>query len=593
MITEAKIILNKYFGYENFRKGQEETVLSILQNKDTLCIMPTGGGKSICYQVPALCFEGITIVISPLVSLMKDQVDTLRQAGINAAFINSTLTYPQIIKAMQNTAEGKYKIIYVAPERLDSEEFLSVIRRVDISLIAIDEAHCISSWGHDFRPSYLNIQNFISILNQKPVVLALTATATKFVKNDICNLLNIDNIHSTGFERENLSFSVLRGEGSDFVVNYVKNNIDEAGIVYAATRKDVEEICSILKREGIKTSKYHAGLSNEERKKSQEAFLYDEVNVIVATVAFGMGIDKSNVRYVIHYQMPKNIESYYQEAGRAGRDGLPSKCILLFNPKDIVLQRFLIENSLEDDIRRKKEFEKLQMMADFANAHTCLLKYIVNYFGEDSENCGKCSNCENTNERIDVTEDAQKIISCVARMKQRYGKGTVVSVLVGSKNSRILNMGLNKLSTYGLFKNKDYVDYVINFLISEQVLKIEIENSYPILKLEEKSSEVLKNEYPILIKSFKESTKEVSKTITKNTKDLNENQKPLFEKLKFLRKEIAKEEKVPPFIVFSDASLIHMCNVMPKNLEEFKEIHGVGKVKIQAFGERFLKVINE
>ncbi|MFL6556258.1 MAG: DNA helicase RecQ, partial [Bacillus sp. (in: firmicutes)] len=455
MFEKALPLLESHFGYSSFRIGQEQAIRSVLSGQNTITVMPTGGGKSICYQIPALVLPGTTIVISPLISLMKDQVDALIQVGIPATFINSSLSYGEANKRMQEAIQGKYKLLYLAPERLESQDFLEDLYSMEIPLVAVDEAHCISQWGHDFRPSYRHIQELIHRLPQSPMVLALTATATPKVREDICDLLGIDedNTIITGFERENLSFTVIKGQDRDkFIRDYLKRNDKEAGIIYAATRKNVDQLYEKLLKANIKAARYHAGMGDVERNREQERFLADDATVMVATSAFGMGIDKSNIRYVIHYQQPKNMESYYQEAGRAGRDGLKSECILLHSSQDVQIQRFLIDQS-SDRSRMTQELEKLQQMVDYCHTDNCLQEFILRYFGEtETTTCGRCGNCLDTRTSIDVTKEAQMVMSCVIRMGQRFGKTITAQVLTGSKNKKVTEMGFERLPTYGIMK---------------------------------------------------------------------------------------------------------------------------------------------
>lgn len=583
MLNKARQILQKFYGYEDFRPGQKKVVESLLNRNDTVVIMPTGAGKSICFQIPALLFEGVTLVISPLISLMKDQVDSLRQLGIAAVYINSSVSKAQLYKDLQDISAGFYKIIYIAPERLTSEYLPDSFKNLNISMVAVDEAHCLSQWGHDFRPSYRNILNFTNSLRIKPIISAFTATATPEVKTDIINLLGLKqpNVFVTGFDRPNLYFSVLRGEVKDkFVIDYVKKHQDEAGIIYVGTRKDVDALQVLLEIKGIKAGRYHAGMTDEERNQMQEDFLYDNLSVMVATNAFGMGIDKPNVRYVIHYNMPKNMEAYYQEAGRAGRDGLSGNCILLYSPQDTQLQKFLISKSTESEIRQQLEYKRLQSMVDYCHTPQCLRAFILHYFGEFDveEHCDNCSNCKLEGELIDITIDAQKVLSCVYRMHERFGVKMIAEVLKGSKSAKVKQFNFERLSTYGLMKErklKDISDLILR-LSAMQYLDI-TESQYPVVTLNELSWQVLRGQKKVWQKMV----------IVKKAKAKGE----LFEALRSLRKELATKEKLPPYMIFSDATLTQMATDKPTDLELMKNIRGVGEFKLQKYGEEFLTVI--
>lgn len=583
MLNKARQVLQKFYGYEDFRPGQKKVVESLLNRNDTVAIMPTGAGKSICFQIPALLFEGVTLVISPLISLMKDQVDSLRQLGIAAVYINSSVSKAQLYKDLQNISAGFYKIIYIAPERLTSEYLPDSFKNLNISMVAVDEAHCLSQWGHDFRPSYRNILNFTNSLRIKPIISAFTATATPEVKTDIINLLGLKqpNVFVTGFDRPNLYFSVLRGEVKDkFVIDYVKKHQDEAGIIYVGTRKDVDALQVLLEIKGIKAGRYHAGMTDEERNQMQEDFLYDNLSVMVATNAFGMGIDKPNVRYVIHYNMPKNMEAYYQEAGRAGRDGLSGNCILLYSPQDTQLQKFLISKSTESEIRQQLEYKRLQSMVDYCHTPQCLRAFILHYFGEFDveEHCDNCSNCKIEGELIDITIDAQKVLSCVYRMHERFGVKMIAEVLKGSKSAKVKQFNFERLSTYGLMKErklKDISDLILR-LSAMQYLDI-TESQYPVVTLNELSWQVLRGQKKVWQKMV----------IVKKAKAKGE----LFEALRSLRKELATKEKLPPYMIFSDATLTQMATDKPTDLELMKNIRGVGEFKLQKYGEEFLTVI--
>ncbi|MDR6124999.1 ATP-dependent DNA helicase RecQ [Bacillus sp. SLBN-46] len=582
MFEKALPLLETHFGYSSFRTGQEQAIQSVLNGQNTICVMPTGGGKSICYQIPALVLPGTTLVISPLISLMKDQVDALIQVGISATFINSSLTFSEASERILEAKQGKYKLLYIAPERLESQDFIEDLREMDIPLVAVDEAHCISQWGHDFRPSYRHIQQMLNTLPQSPNVLALTATATPRVREDICRLLSIDerNTIMTGFERENLSFAVIKGQDRQkYLFDYLRKNDKEAGIIYAATRKNVDQLYERLTKENINVARYHAGMGDVERNHEQERFLEDKATVMVATSAFGMGIDKSNIRYVVHYQMPKNMESYYQEAGRAGRDGLESECILLYSPQDVQVQRFLIDQS-SDRTRMTQELDKLQQMVDYCHTEECLQEFILKYFGEtETESCGRCGNCLDTRTSIDVTREAQMVMSCVIRMGQRFGKTITAQVLTGSKNQKVAEMGFNRLPTYGIMKEKSAKDVsdFIEFLISQELIAIE-QGQFPTLFVSPKGKDVLLGKQQV----YRRETVQV-KQVSKND--------PLFEVLREVRKQIAESEKVPPFVIFSDATLKDMCVKLPITNEEFLQVSGVGELKLQKYGLRFIEAI--
>lgn len=586
MLQQAVQLLQKVYGYSNFRTGQEDIIWDILHKRDTVGIMPTGGGKSICYQIPALMLPGTTIVISPLISLMKDQVDALHSLGVSATYINSSLSQAETEERLRLASNGEYKLLYVAPERLDSPRFQSLTYRVEVPLIAIDEAHCLSQWGHDFRPSYLSIVPFLRQIPDRPVVAAFTATATEEVTRDIVKLLGMDRpeIHVTGFNRENLSLSVLRGVNkTEYVLNHIHHHADQAGIIYASTRKEVDELCRLLERKGVAAGKYHAGMSDEERKQSQEAFLYDEVKVMVATNAFGMGIDKSNVRYVIHYNMPKNMEAYYQEAGRAGRDGEPGECVLLFSAQDIQTQKFLIEQSVSDAERKSNDYKKLQTMIDYCYTQQCLRSYILDYFGEEaaSPSCDNCSSCKNEGELVDITVEASKIFSCVWRMKERFGATLVAQVLKGSRNKRVTQFGLDRLPTYGIMNSmtEKEISDLIHKLIAERYLAMS-EGQYPVVRLLPKAAEVLKGNEKVLHKVPK---------APKAAADAG----PLFQRLREIRKQLADQEGVPPYIIFSDSTLQDMARRLPRTMEEMLQIKGVGDAKLQKYGALFLKELQQ
>lgn len=583
-------ILSKYYGYTSFRRGQENIISSIINGNDVLAIMPTGGGKSICYQVPALLLEGMTIVISPLISLMKDQVDALKVMGIEADFINSSLSNSEYNEVLQNINENKYKIIYVAPERLDSVDFIEMMKYKNISQIAIDEAHCVSQWGHDFRMSYKRIPYFIKSLNKRPIITAFTATASLEVREDIVNVLNLNqpDVYVTGFDRENLSINIVKsGSKNKYLLNYVENHKNESGIIYASTRKEVENIYEGLLKRNYSVARYHAGLSQEERKISQEHFIKDDIKIMVATNAFGMGIDKPNIRWVIHYNMPQSIENYYQEIGRAGRDGEESECVLLFTPGDVHTQKYLVEVGIENPSRKIVQYKKLQQMVDLVYSNSCYRKSILSYFGESSElDCNNCSNCLNDGEIVDKTLDAKKVISCIARMKRGYGATMIIDVLRGSKNKKVLELGFNTLTTYSIMKNysSEELKNFINTLVSHGFLDI-VENlgyrgSYPTIVLNNQSMKVIKDEIKV---EFKES---------KVTKAINiENE--LYERLVEKRSEIARQEGVAPYMVFGDATLKNISGTYATTKDEMLNISGIGEIKYNKYGELFEEVVKE
>lgn len=587
MSVEEKI-LQTYFGYETFRPGQKQVIDYVLNKKNTLAVMPTGGGKSLCYQIPGLALDGTAIIISPLISLMKDQVDALQALDIPATFINSSLTAAEQQERLEKMARGFYKFVYVAPERFESSFFMNRVSQIQISLVAFDEAHCISQWGHDFRPSYRSIVPNLSQLPNIPLFMALTATATGEVISDIQRLLNIEPeyIVNTGFKRDNLSFHIVKGrDRATYVRSFLEKRPDESGIIYTATRRQADSLYDQLTRRGIKAEKYHAGLTEEERKQAQAAFIHDEKNIMIATNAFGMGIDKSNVRYVIHYAMPMNIESYYQEAGRAGRDGEASDCILLFSPQDVQLQKFLIEQSLMDEAAQQHEYRKLQAMINYCHTHGCLTTFILDYFNNTTTNetCGHCSNCVERQEKTDITEEAQMILSCVKRMGERFGVGMTAKVLRGSKDKKIRELNLHQLSTYGLlsaYTERELTEW-IHFLIAEQLLSTE-EGKYPTLRLNHQSVDVLKGKKQVWMFTPKVPTQAD-----------DDYYKDLFEDLRKLRKQEADDRDVPPYVLFSDATLKELSRYLPETKEDMLEIKGIGERKYEQFGELFLNVIKD
>ena len=596
-------ILKTYFGYSSFREGQEELINTILSGRDALAIMPTGAGKSLCYQVPALLLPGITLVISPLISLMQDQVKSLNEAGIHAAYINSSLTEGQINKALSFAAKGVYKIMYVAPERLETASFLAFALHTPISMVTVDEAHCISQWGQDFRPSYLKIINFVEQLPGNPVLSAFTATATEVVKNDIARILKLKNpnIIITGFDRKNLYYQVehLTGKQKDtFILNYIENHPNESGIIYCATRKNVDTLYEKLLKQGISVTRYHAGMNTDVRKKSQDDFIYDRVQIVIATNAFGMGIDKSNVRFVIHYNMPQSMENYYQEAGRAGRDGEPASCILLFSTQDVMISKMLLGskdfegmNFAEMEQVRYQDAKRLQLMEGYCMTTSCLRNYILEYFGESTEHpCDNCGNCHQEFTEMDMTQDAKWVIGCISEMHGRYGQALVIGTLLGSKKARLREIGATSYNCYGMLKNRTESD--LRLLISQMVQMgyiVQTEGEYSVLKVGN-IEELQRKNAQIMVKKFKEKEK-ISAAKNRKNSYTNTYLPALFETLRQLRLQIAKEESVPPYIVFADKTLIDMCEKLPQNEEEMLDVSGVGQNKLKKYGQRFLQEI--
>ena len=594
-------LLQTYFGYTSFRPAQEAPVESLLKNEDVVAIMPTGAGKSICFQIPALCKSGLTVVFSPLISLMKDQVDGLVDQNIPAALINSTLTQTEFNKTMYDVRSGNIKLLYIAPERLGSNFFCNVLRSMPISQVIVDEAHCISQWGHDFRPSYRLIGDWLASLPKRPVVGAFTATATKAVENDIKTLLGLDyaNVYVTGFDRPNLSFSVVRTpKRMDYVVDYVRRHSHENGIIYCSTRKDVERVYDNLTRAGIQTGYYHAGLSDEMRKDMQNKYAFDQLQVMVATNAFGMGIDKSNVRYVLHYQMPRNMESYYQEAGRAGRDGAPAECILLYSGQDVCVHKYLIEQGHLEPQREQVELRKLQSMIDYCFCSTCLRKYMLAYFGEIVPwlECSNCSSCNTKGERVNVTKEAKAIFRAIIATEERYGASMISSIVRGERTDRITRAGLDALSVFGYLS--DVGDKEIKGLIQQFVASGYLRSSmgkYPILSVTAGAEEVLAGH-----KEVEEIRQEVivPSRKTKKSASISRSEVPrsgsggLFEHLRQHRKQLASQLSVPPYIIFPDTVLIDLANIRPKTLGEFGNIKGVGEAKLKKYGLSFLEAIS-
>ena len=595
-------LLQTYFGYTSFRPAQEAPVESLLKNEDVVAIMPTGAGKSICFQIPALCKSGLTVVFSPLISLMKDQVDGLVDQNIPAALINSTLTQTEFNKTMYDVRSGTIKLLYIAPERLGSNFFCNVLRSMPISQVIVDEAHCISQWGHDFRPSYRLIGDWLASLPKRPVVGAFTATATKAVENDIKKLLGLDhaNVYVTGFDRPNLSFSVVRTpKRMDYVVDYVRRHSHENGIIYCSTRKDVERVYDNLTRAGIQTGYYHAGLSDEMRKDMQNKYAFDQLQVMVATNAFGMGIDKSNVRYVLHYQMPRNMESYYQEAGRAGRDGAPAECILLYSGQDVRVHKYLIEQGRLEPQREQVELRKLQSMIDYCFCSTCLRKYMLAYFGEIVPwlECSNCSSCNTKGERVNVTKEAKAIFRAIIATEERYGASMISSIVRGERTDRITRVGLDALSVFGHLS--DVGDKEIKGLIQQFVASGYLRSSmgkYPVLSVTAGAEEVLAGH-----KEVEEIRQEVivPSRKTKKSASISRSEVPrsgsggLFEHLRQHRKQLASQLSVPPYIIFPDTVLIDLANIRPKTLGEFGNIKGVGEAKLKKYGLSFLEAISQ
>ncbi|MDU4398706.1 MAG: DNA helicase RecQ [Veillonella sp.] len=595
-------LLQTYFGYTSFRPAQEAPVESLLKNEDVVAIMPTGAGKSICFQIPALCKSGLTVVFSPLISLMKDQVDGLLDQNIPAALINSTLTQTEFNKTMYDVRSGNIKLLYIAPERLGSNFFCNVLRSMPISQVIVDEAHCISQWGHDFRPSYRLIGDWLASLPKRPVVGAFTATATKAVENDIKTLLGLDhaNVYVTGFDRPNLSFSVVRTpKRMDYVVDYVRRHSHENGIIYCSTRKDVERVYDNLTRAGIQTGYYHAGLSDEMRKDMQNKYAFDQLQVMVATNAFGMGIDKSNVRYVLHYQMPRNMESYYQEAGRAGRDGAPAECILLYSGQDVRVHKYLIEQGHLEPQREQVELRKLQSMIDYCFCSTCLRKYMLAYFGEIVPwlECSNCSSCNTKGERVNVTKEAKAIFRAIIATEERYGASMISSIVRGERTDRITRAGLDALSVFGYLS--DVGDKEIKGLIQQFVASGYLRSSmgkYPVLSVTAGAEEVLAGH-----KEVEEIRQEVivPSRKTKKSASISRSEVPrsgsggLFEHLRQHRKQLASQLSVPPYIIFPDTVLIDLANIRPKTLGEFGNIKGVGEAKLKKYGLSFLEAISQ
>ena len=601
-----KEALKAVFGYDSFRQGQESVINAVLDGRDILAVMPTGAGKSLCYQVPAMLLSGITLVISPLISLMQDQVKALNEAGVDAAFINSSLSEKEMHDTFKNASKGQYKIIYVAPERLMSEGFVRLAKGIEISMITVDEAHCISQWGQDFRPSYMDIAEFVNVLDKRPIISAFTATATQNVREDIICSLGLTNPYFlvTGFDRENLFFQVDKPQSKDrFILDYLDRHKGESGIIYCATRKNVDSLYTLLKKRNISVAKYHAGISIEERKQMQDDFVFDYTSIVIATNAFGMGIDKSNVRFVIHYNMPSSMENYYQEAGRAGRDGLNSECILLFSPQDIIINRFLLEHKDFSDIDptdamtiRERDIKRLQIMEGYCYTTECLRNYILKYFGEDPKKpCDDCGNCLRQFETLDMTDEAKKIINCIYESRGRYGKNIIMDTVLGAKTARLEEIGASEYKSYGVLEssNKNLLRRLIEELLLEGYIQT---GEYQVLKLGDISKLKLKDT-KVLVKITDEdkatNRKLKPKKNIKGMDSLTSSGFKLFDKLKELRLEIAREEKMPPYIVFNDKTLIDMCAKMPTTKSDMLNVSGVGENKYGKYGERFIAVIKE
>ncbi len=600
---DTKEALKVYFGFDSYKEGQESIIDAIMTGQDVIAVMPTGSGKSICYQVPALVLSGMTIVISPLISLMQDQVKALNNAGVHAGYINSSLTESQISKVYELAATGRFKIMYVAPERLESYGFQEFASKADISMVTVDEAHCISQWGQDFRPSYLKIVDFIDSLSKRPIVSAFTATATEEVKMDISCVLKLQNPKEvvTGFDRPNLYFSVESiKKKDDYVVDYIEKHPSDSGIIYCATRKNVDALYELLRGKGVHVTRYHAGMNTEERKRNQDDFIYDRIPVIIATNAFGMGIDKSNVRFVIHYNMPQSMENYYQEAGRAGRDGESSQCILLYSAQDIIIDRFLLEHKeftdvSEEDIEliKQRDEKRLQIMDGYCRTTGCLRNYILNYFGEKPESpCDNCGNCNGDYNDVDMTEAAKQVVNCVYETRGRYGLNIVIGTLLGANRARLKELGTNEYRSYG--KLKDIPEERLKKLVDQMITDgyiYQSEGQYSVVRMG--NIDPLKNEntHVIVRIPIEKQTTYGRREKRRKTDTLTKAGYELFDKLKVLRTSLAREEGIPPYIVFSDKTLVDMCAKTPKDLQEMLQVSGVGEMKLEKYGQRFVDEI--
>ncbi|WEK55250.1 MAG: DNA helicase RecQ [Candidatus Cohnella colombiensis] len=606
-IQQALAALRTYYGYEQFRSGQRTLIEAILQGKDVLGIMPTGAGKSICYQIPALLLPGVTLVISPLISLMKDQVDALNATGISATFINSSLSIKETNERMREVASGRYQLLYVAPERLESEQFRSLLRSVSIPLVAVDEAHCVSQWGHDFRPSYMSIVRLLRDLNPRPVMAAFTATATDVVKDDITERLKLQHPVkvTTGYARENLTLNVVRNaDKRDYLAQYVKDHKGQAGIIYASTRREVESCHAFISSLGIAAGKYHAGLSEDERGRTQDAFQRDDLLVIVATNAFGMGIDKSNVRFVIHNNMPKNLEAYYQEAGRAGRDGEPGECVLLYSPQDVVTQKFFIEQSDADEERKRNDYRLLNEMVQYAHTGECLQQTIVRYFGEaDSERCGICANCTDERELEDITENAKFVFGCIAGVRQRFGVTMIAKVLRGANDAKLRQLDLDRNRFYGRLSamTEKAIVQLIHALVADGYLRL-TDSQYPVVQFTERVREVIEQDGRVYRRVEREQPRKITSARTGRSTGTRTygsgagssgDHSELFDALRQLRKQLADEERLPPFVIFHDSTLQEMCRLKPQTEADMRAVKGIGEAKLAKYGSAFLQVLRK
>ncbi len=591
-------LLKKHFGYDSFRSGQETIIDHVTSGTDALGIMPTGGGKSLCYQVPALLLEGVTVVISPLIALMKDQVDGLNESGISATYLNSTLNAEETRQRVRAIIEGEHKIVYVAPERLLTDSFYMLCKHINLSLVAVDEAHCISQWGHDFRPSYRDIPRFINQLDDRPVIAAFTATATAFVIDEIKTLLGLREPYEliAGFDRPNLFYKILKPTDKfRYLKTYLTNEFSEgSGIIYCATRKTVESLSNKLIEQGFSAGAYHGGMDSDTRNRIQESFMMDQTKIMVATNAFGMGIDKPDVRFVIHYNMPKNMEAYYQEAGRAGRDGVKSECLLMYSPADIVKQKLMIAQNGGSPDRDRIQYENLQTLVNYCHTNTCLRNEIREYFGETTEeaNCGSCGNCLNDSEFVDMTLEAQKIMSCIYRTGQRFGVNMIIQVLRGSKNKKVLDWKLNEVSTYGIITDMSeggLRELTMNLIARGYIIMTT--DTYPILKLSNTSRAILKGQEQVMIRKERIEVKDKKKKTTKRKTALDVDQ-ALFTQLVEHRREIAEDKGVPLYVIFHNAALEEMAYYMPRTRQNFLEIKGVGEKKFDNYGEGFMTIIS-